>query len=520
MTQSETETQPNEKPEQNEKLAQIFAKINMSDLPAMSDHVRELISLTHSSQSAAYELAKVILKDYSLTNKILRVVNSAYYSLGRPVSSISKAVTILGFDAVRDLATAIALFEDFVKTGVEKEGISKLLTQSFLSAIQARIICLKKHLKVLPEEAFICTLLHNLGKIIVQIYLPDLYREIETRVAAGESEEAASRAVLGDLTLPQIGEEIAKFWNLSEKIVAAMQPRPPAPRGPYDSDAFLQNLAVFSNALTETICSGADLTPLLARYDKIIAVEPLEAVEFLSQSVESSEDISDIIRYGLSKLKMRSRLQVAEKVAKGEPVPRMHMESHPPPVSSSREYEGPEEVLDELPSHADKSVDDFIREITETLMGSFNLNDFYVSLLEGLYRGVGFDRVILGILNIQADTVSVVGRYGLGDIDPANVRKFEQPLNSSGFAITRALTQGKDLAIPPNASGAFPENLKYLVKNRTVYLFPIVLDKKPIGIIYADRKVGRPPLDAGRLKSTRLFRDFAIMAIRKVQKKG
>ena len=156
----------------------------MSELPAMSSNVQELISISNNARSAAYDLSKVILKDYSLTNKVLQVVNSAYYSLGRHISSISKAVTIIGFDAVRDLAMAIALFEDFIKSGVEKEEISKLLTRSFLSGLQARELVVAKNLNILPEEAFICALLHHLGKIITCIYLPDIYNQIGDRVAS------------------------------------------------------------------------------------------------------------------------------------------------------------------------------------------------------------------------------------------------------------------------------------------------------------------------------------------------
>ena len=212
MTDDQQQNQP------SKKLSEIFAKMNMSELPAMSHNVQELISLTCSSRSAATELSRVILKDYSLTNKVLQVVNSAYYSLGRPVNSISRAVTILGFDAVRDLATAIALFEEFVKSGVEKDIISKLLTRSFLSGLQARDLAVEKNLNIPPEEAFICTLLHNLGKIIVCLYLPDKYREIEEKIANGMSDEGAAMAILDNLTFREIGEEVAKFWNLSEKM--------------------------------------------------------------------------------------------------------------------------------------------------------------------------------------------------------------------------------------------------------------------------------------------------------------
>lgn len=483
----------------------------------MSSNVQELISLTQSSRSAAYELSKVILKDYSLTNKVLQVVNSAYYSLGRPVNSITKAVTILGFDAVRDLATAIALFEDFIKSGVEKEGISKILTRSFLSALQARDLAVEKNIKIIPEEAFICSLLHNLGRIIVCIYLPDMYREIEQKIDGGLSEEEAARSVLHDLTFPQIGEEVARFWNLSEKVVSSMSTEPNIPKGSYDAEGYLHNIANFTNRLVEAICDGKEIDGVMERYGEMLSMDKEEAVEMVNRSVEASEDISDSIRYGLSKLKMRSRLRAAEQALKEPTSARKKKKKHDD-ASESKEKEAVEE-LNELPISNDKSINDFIHDITETLMGPFNINDFYVNLLEGLYQGIGFDRVLLAIVNVQPTKTVLVGRFGLGDIDPAGIASFEHNVVGEEYAIPRALKACKDMAIPPNSAGAFPENLKYLVKDRTVYLFPICIDDKAIGLIYLDRKKGRPKLDTSRIKATRLFRDFAVMAIRKIRKR-
>ncbi|MDH5524749.1 MAG: HDOD domain-containing protein [Desulfobulbaceae bacterium] len=507
------------------KLTEIFAKMNMGELPAMSHNVQELISLTHSSRSAGYELSKVILKDYSLTNKVLQVVNSAYYSLGRPVNSISKAVTILGFDAVRDLATAIALFEDFLKSGVEKEGISKILTRSFLSALQARDLAVEKNLKIVPEEAFICALLHGLGKIIVCIYLPEIYREIEEKVAGGVIEEKATRELLDDLTYPQIGEEVAAFWNLSENVIFSMDPNPPLPSSSHDTAGLLKNLSTFSNKLVEYICEEKEIDGLVGQFGDMLSVNKEECVEMVNKSVEASEDISDSIRYGLSKLKIRSRLRnVEEEIKDPAKAAKKKMKKAQQATAKEEQAEAEEEVadngiqeLDELPTSEDKSINDFIHDITETLMGPFNLNDFYINLLEGLYRGVGFDRVLLAIINVQPTGRSLIGRFGLGDIDPAMVSKFEHDLAQEAYAIPKALKADKDMAIPPNTPGSFPENLKYYVKDRTVYLFPISLDKKPIGLIYLDRKKGRPKLDSNRIKATRLFRDFAVMAIRKLR---
>ncbi len=511
-----------ETPQPSGKLAEIFAKMNMGELPAMSHNVQELISLTHSSRSAAYELSKVILKDYSLTNKVLQVVNSAYYSLGRPVNSISKAVTILGFDAVRDLAMAIALFEDFIKSGVEKEGISKILTRSFLSALQARDLAVEKNLKVVPEEAFICSLLHSLGKIIVCIYLPDMLREIEDMVEAGRPEEAASRKVLDGLTFTEVGVEVANFWNLSDKVVISMEKDPGIPSGSYDTEVYLQNIANFSNDLVQKICDDEELDDLIGRYGEMLSVNKEEAVEMVNKSVEASEDISESIRYGLSKLKIRSRLRSVEEALKDPEAAAKKKKKKQKKLAaeeaSTEERQGEAiQELEELPISQDKSINDFIHDITETLMGPFNLNDFYINLLEGLYRGIGFDRVLLTIISVQPTRRVLIGRFGLGEIDPEKVTSFEHDLAEDAFVIPKAIQGCKDMAIPPNTPKAFPDSLKYYVKDRTVYLFPICLDDNPIGLIYLDRKKGRPKLDASRVKATRLFRDFAVMAIRKLR---
>ena len=237
--------------------------------------------------------------------------------------------------------------------------------------------------------------------------------------------------------------------------------------------------------------------------------------------MDSSEDVSDSIRYGLSKLNIRDNIKVvSDGGGKASSKVRMTLGAEDKGSDDSDSSDECGTELDPLPS-SDKSINDFIRETTETLMGEeIKLDEFYVNLLESLYRGVGFDRVIMGILSIQASKISVVGRYGLGDIEANGVQNFEHPMSNKEQAIPRALTACKDMSIPPNAKGAFPKNLQYLVKDRTVFLFPVCIDKKPIALIYLDRKMGRPKLDPEELKAVRLFRDFAVMAIQKIRSKS
>ncbi|MBU0728880.1 MAG: HDOD domain-containing protein [Proteobacteria bacterium] len=497
----------------SERLSEIFSKINMSELPAMSSNVMELLSLAGDGVSGANELAEIILKDYSLTNKVLQVVNSAFYSLSRPVTTISRAITMLGYDAIRDLATPIALFEDFVKSGVEKEGISKILAASFLSGLQARDLVIRKNLKMNSEEAFICSLLRDLGKIIVCIYLPGSYREIESLVDKGEDENEATSKVLDELTFSEIGMEVAKFWNLSAKVIAAMEVDPPKPQSTYDEDAMLTSLADFTNRLVDAVTKENDISPLMSKYARLFSLEYDELVGLMNWSIEAAENISAPMRFGLTKLKIKSKVLILELSIKN----RARIKRQPAGDDAVEGETG--ESKEKSVSGIDAFVDKLMHEMSETLTGSFNINDVYKKILEGLCKGVGYERAILSFVKARSTKVSLVGRMGFGDIDSQGVVGFEHALYSSfmlanpSLVIPRSLKACKDMAIPVNTPNVFPEELDVYVRDRNVYLFPICIDKKPIGLFYLDRKAESPRLDENQLKATRVLRDLAVMAI-------
>ncbi|MBU2539443.1 MAG: HDOD domain-containing protein, partial [Proteobacteria bacterium] len=254
------------------------------------------------------------------TTKLLQVVNSAFYSRGgAPISSISRAITALGLTTLKELAVSLALFEDFLKAGIEKEEISKLLALCFFSASQAKILCKVKNINVPEEEVFICTLLHQLGKLIILVYLPELYRKTQELVDRGYSDEFAAKTILNDLTFSAVGMEIARFWNFSEKIVLSMGDNPPQPTNKFDSQLYLLNVAAFCNRLTWTICygSGLDLGELILHYGPIMGLSKKEAFGLAGRSLDIVEKIPDtVIRFGLAKLKMREKISQKEKACR------------------------------------------------------------------------------------------------------------------------------------------------------------------------------------------------------------
>jgi len=296
-------------------LSDIFSKVNMSDLPAMSDHVQELLRLLNDDESSAEEIAGVILKDASLATKLLQVVNSAFYSRGIPIATVSRAITTLGLTTVKELTISLALFEDFIKAGVEKEEISKLLAQCFLSASQAKILCQVKKINVPEEEVFICTLLHQLGTLIILVYLPELYRKAQELINRGCSDDVAAKAVLNDITFSEVGMEMARFWNFPEKIALSMGNNPPPPDDKFDSTSYLFNVAAFCNRLTWILCYGSslELSELILHYGPIMGLDKQGAFGLANRSLDVVEAISDkIILFGLAKLKIRAKIRQKE----------------------------------------------------------------------------------------------------------------------------------------------------------------------------------------------------------------
>lgn len=291
----------------NQKLTEIFAKMNLGELPAISGHVKEVLEITLNNHAKVNEVSAVILKDYSLTNKVLQVANSAYYIRGARISTIDRAVGALGLDVIRELAVSISLIEEFLRIGGEKDGLSKQLAISLLSANFSKLLVQKYKIPVSPEQAYICTLLHDLGRIIMTIYFPDVYRRIEAETANENSEDAMCRLLFEQLTFHEIGEEVARFWNFSDTIISCMNPTPPEIGSLLEELPLLQNLSVFSNLFIRAICEKKPPHIMARRFKNLFPIKMLPVLEMCLSLADTVGSVSGVIRYGLTKLKYRSR---------------------------------------------------------------------------------------------------------------------------------------------------------------------------------------------------------------------
>ncbi|MDR2351860.1 MAG: HDOD domain-containing protein, partial [Deltaproteobacteria bacterium] len=173
-----------------------------------------LLSLLVDENTAPKDLEQVLEQDPALAAKVISLSNSAFYSLSTPVSSLQRAILVIGFKELEFMAMGLGLSETFdlsqVPSGFDGEG---LWLHSLAVSWIARELCTLAHLGE-PSEAMITGLLHELGLIILVSKFPMQFQQLLELVNAGMSFFEAESAL--GLKHAVIGYLLARNWNLPE----------------------------------------------------------------------------------------------------------------------------------------------------------------------------------------------------------------------------------------------------------------------------------------------------------------
>ena len=291
-----------------------------SDFPALSESVSAINKIANSETESIDKLSNTILKDFALTNKLLRLVNSAYFrpAGGGNISTVSRAVIVLGFEAVRNIAITVLLFEH-----LQNKGNANQLKEDFLRAnlagVLAKDIGATAQMRDL-ELSFICSLFHSLGRLLSQFYFPEESDEIR-RVIAQKScnEDVAARQVLG-ISFEDMGVAIARQWGFPSLIISSMRRLPPGTvRKPTQQDERLRVLSGFANELCEVIAQATpeardrELKKAMARFAESVAIGQKELQQTVQRAIEEVADFARVIHLNLQQTSFGKQMRLFAK---------------------------------------------------------------------------------------------------------------------------------------------------------------------------------------------------------------
>jgi HD-like signal output (HDOD) protein len=279
-----------------------------SDFPAFSKYLIEINKLASAeSQASASELANLILRDYSLTTKLLKLVNSAFYgSYGGGITSVSQAVLVLGFEQVRIAATSLMLFTHLQKKS-KSAALSDALLLSFMSGILARDIAARLG-NLDKEEACICSMFRNLGKHLTIYYFAEEFVEIQDLTRRrGIDESTAARSILG-ISYSELALSVAASWKFPDKIIYAMRDsRDPSGQEPDPDLEILRQLSMFANELSHLASTTPRdekeqaLNAIATHFKAAFPIPIEELVTVLDLAIEKVRHYAEIVDISLAR---------------------------------------------------------------------------------------------------------------------------------------------------------------------------------------------------------------------------
>lgn len=179
----------------------------MPVLPSMPIVVSEALHIIENPKSNINQLSEIISKDISLTTEILKLVNSAYYGFPSQITTINKAMALLGLNKVKSLIMSVA-----VKPMMMSYCGKSLWEHSIRCAVGCQLIARSLGAGH-TDEAFVTGLLHDIGKTVLEIYNKEAVKEINRLVGLGADRLTAEKMMFG-FTHTEAGRELVERWKL------------------------------------------------------------------------------------------------------------------------------------------------------------------------------------------------------------------------------------------------------------------------------------------------------------------
>lgn len=425
--------------------------LRVEEMPIFSNTAQSIYAALDDKNKGAMDLASAILQDPNLTAKLLKVGNSPYYNPSRQkMSTVSRAIVILGVELIRELTLACSFFESILSP-TNKERANQEIALAIHAAVQARELAITLG-DSSPEEVFVAGLLHNIGPIAFwcsnnkqTLLIHDLISK--SGLAPAEAEKKVLGFRVGDL-----GKKLCKSWHLSGLIADAIN-------RPSDADRRIQLVGI-GHRVCEALKGGWDSEAMIKCLADIqrLSGEPLETV----------------------KAKIKSNTAMAVDIAR-------QFGAHD--ASRFINPELPPQAADEQEDfHLDKKQIQFqvLQDITAHISGEIDLNALFEMVLEGIHRGVDMDRTLFMLL--AADKKTLNEKISLGWQKPIATQKIQVCQEPGGNLFFYALNQHEGSWLKPQHHlTLFTPQIERNVGRHECFVFPIEIEHKAIGLIYCDR---------------------------------
>ncbi|MEW6646672.1 MAG: HDOD domain-containing protein [Pseudomonadota bacterium] len=459
-------------------LDEWVRRISEEEMPIFGHTVQQVVSVAEDENAPTAALARVILQDASMTARVLKLANSVYYNpREQQISTISRAVVVLGFTTVRSMCLSIALVDSFVQ-GAPRDRLTRELARAIHAAVQARTVALERG-DASPEEVFIAALLYHLGDLAFWCFSGEAGDRLDTLLRQpGITPEQAEMEVLG-FPLRQLSASLVKEWRINDLLSTTL-------RHPDSPDVRSRNITL-CHQLARAAEKGWE-SPRVQQLTQELARMTGQSDKAVSSSLhQNARDAARIAGYyGAAAAAAVIPLPRGETVV-GED--ELKVQEYPEPDGMLQLR-----ILRELALLLDDPKSDF--------------NLVLELVLEGIYRGAGMDRTLFALLT--PDRRGLRAKFALGGERDALIGAFHftrhpQEENAFFHLLDDPAPLWFEPAKRPEQRRWQTAQLAEAVGRAPFFAAPILVNGKAIGLFFCDRALSERPLDEESFESFKHF---------------
>ncbi|MBS1813176.1 MAG: HDOD domain-containing protein [Acidobacteria bacterium] len=231
------------------KLRRLVAQLQL--IPSMPDLYAQMIKEMQAPEPSIKKISEIMQQDIGMTVKVLQITNSAFFGLRRNITDVSEAASLLGLDILTSLVLSVGIFSQ-LQGEKQLDVVDPLWEHSLAIGNRAKAIASSAtpHLAV---DAFTAGLLHDIGRLVIAVKLPNEYEAIQARVKTGQSTQAEAEEEILGARSSAIGAYLLELWGLPGSIIEAV--------------AFLHNPGAFES-MTFSPLTAVYLANALAQFSE------------------------------------------------------------------------------------------------------------------------------------------------------------------------------------------------------------------------------------------------------------
>jgi len=441
-------------------LSAWLERLDGEDGVVLTSILSELNELTSSDETSANQLAKVILKDPSLTTQVLKIANTVHFNpTGSPVTTVSRSILTIGFNSIKSLCISIKVLEIILK-GQSSTRLFQIMADALHAAVQARNLCIKMSGEG-KEEVFVATLLLHLAETLVlssgeseveelNALTPDDAKDIE--------KDRIAEKVIG-VSFKRLALALVKNWRLGSVLQESIQPASKVSR---KAEAVLIGDEI--SKVSKKGWNSAEMKSLLKKISTFTGLGSEAVEEMVREGANEAAEVAS--NYGNDVLVAMIPASKIITSASGEDEKELNTHEPDPQLQLQ-----------------------ILQDLTAMMIDGIDINSLFQTVLEGLHRGVGLERVCLAIFDKGRETISAKYVLGDGTEDWSKKFKFNFEKSRSGF-LFQLFSKGAPAWVGNSQFKALNMALTpdYIAVTgvKSFLISPVKANKKPVGFLYAD----------------------------------